>query len=125
MAYQPCRLEKLRVKSGASTIQNPQNSQIIKVSPTTTRVIMVLRDTWGGGMEGGNSWNKLQYLYPVLEGEEGLYHHQVTWGKQVLPKMAFPQEALKICSEVIKMIWGKNTFTHWILIYSKLCLCIK
>lgn len=24
-----------------------------------------------------------QYLYPVLEGGEGLYHHQVTWGKQV------------------------------------------
>lgn len=59
MASQPCRLEKLRVKSGASTIQNLQNLQIIKVSPTTTRVVMVLRDTWGRGRgEGRGEWRE-------------------------------------------------------------------
>lgn len=110
MASQHCKLQKLRVKSGASTIQNPQILQIIKVSPTTTTVIMVLRDTCGGEKGGRKKpkWSKLQYLYPVLEGGEGLYHHQVTWGKQVLPKMSFLQKALKICSEVSKMIWGKT-----------------
>lgn len=74
MASQHCRLQKLRVKSGASTIQNPQILQIIKVSPTTTTVIMVLRDTCGGEKGGRKKpkWSKLQYLYPVLEGGEGL-----------------------------------------------------
>lgn len=32
-------------------------------------------------------------LVSSLEGGKGLYHHQVTWGKQMLlPKMAFPQD---------------------------------
>ncbi|KAJ7398783.1 Protein N-terminal asparagine amidohydrolase [Pitangus sulphuratus] len=40
----------------------------------------------------------------------------VTQGKRVLPEI-FPEEALKICSKVIKMIWEENTFRPWVLIY--------
>lgn len=56
MASQQCRLQKLRFQLGASTIENHLILQIFKVRPTTTTVIMVLRDTWGG-REGGKNPN--------------------------------------------------------------------
>lgn len=90
MAYQPCRLEKLRVKSGASTIQTPQNSQIIKVSPTTTRVIMVLRDTWRGGGNGGRKQlEQTTVLVSSSRGRGGFVSPSGNLGKASVAKDGF------------------------------------